>query len=66
MEVIAEQIAEMAAKANAWLNFSIACAWIGFGLSVIALAYLLIGQYIIIHKPKHERRRRGYEMSHMR
>ena len=57
MEQIAEQIAAIAVKANAWLNFSLACAWIGFGLSVIALAYLLIGQYTIIHKPKHERRR---------
>ena len=45
MEVIAEQIAELSAKANAWLNFALVCAWIGFGLSVIALAYLLIGQY---------------------
>ena len=57
MEQIAEQIAAIAVKANAWLNFSLVCAWIGFGLSVIALAYLLISQYIIIHKPKHERRR---------
>ena len=57
MEQIAAQIAEMSARANAWLNFSLVCAWIGFALSIIALAYLLIGQYIIIHKPKHERRK---------
>ena len=57
MEVIAEQIAQIAARANAWLTFAQVCAWIGFGLSVLAFAYLLISQKIVTHSPKHERRR---------
>lgn len=57
MEVIAQQIAEISAKANAWLNFSLVCAWIGFALSVGAFAYLIISSYIINNKPKHERRK---------
>ena len=56
MEQIAEQIAEISARANAWLNFSLVCAWVGFGLSVVAFAYLLVSQYIINYKPKHERK----------
>lgn len=45
MEVIAEQIAELAAKANAWLTFSLVCAWIGFGLSVLVGIYVAIMIY---------------------
>lgn len=36
MDVIAEQIAAMSARVNAWLNFSLTCAWIGFALAVVA------------------------------
>ena len=37
-----QQIEEMAARANAWCNFALGCAWIGFGLSVVALVWLVI------------------------
>ena len=53
MEVIAQQIADMALRANRWLNFSLACAWAAFIISVIAFAYLMLSQYAISHKPKH-------------
>ena len=65
MEQIAEQIAQMELVANRWLNFSIACGWIAFALSVTAMAYLLISNYLIAHKPKHERRVE-HEVSHLR
>lgn len=42
MEVIAEQIAEISAKANAWCNFALVCGWIGFALSLVAAAILII------------------------
>ena len=50
MEEIANQIAALAAKANAWLTFSMVCAWIGFGLSV------LVGIYVTIMIYKERRR----------
>jgi hypothetical protein len=57
LEEIARQIAELEFRANSWLNFSIACGWIALALSVTAFAYLLISDYQIRHKPKHERRK---------
>lgn len=37
-----EEVAEIGAKANAWLDFSITCGWIGLGLSLIALVLLIL------------------------
>ena len=36
------EVAEISARANAWLDFSITCGWIAFGLSVLALLWLII------------------------
>ena len=57
MEDIVAQIAHIELVANRWLNFASACGWIAFALSVSALVYLLISNYVLTHKPKHERRK---------
>ena len=36
-----QQIEEIAARANAWLDFAIVCGWIGFGFSILALLILI-------------------------
>lgn len=37
-----QQIEAIANHANRWLNFSLACAWIGFGLSLAAAVIYII------------------------
>lgn len=37
-----QEVEAIAARANAWLDFAIVCGWIGFGLSLLALAWLII------------------------
>ena len=41
-DIMLAEVAELAARANAWCNFAIVCGWIGFGLSMVALLILLI------------------------
>lgn len=54
IDSVATEIAQIALKAERWLNFAEACAWIGFGLSMIALVYLLVSSYLLSRpKPKH-------------
>lgn len=36
------QIEAIAAKADRWLTFSAWCAWIGFGISLVALVWLIV------------------------
>ena len=40
-EIWLQEIEELALRANRWLTFSTVCGWIGFGLSMLALVYLL-------------------------
>lgn len=42
MEEIALQIEQIATRANAWCNFAIVTAWIGFGLAMVALILLIM------------------------
>lgn len=42
MEAWYAEVAEIAARANAWCNFAIVCGWIGFGLSVICAVILFV------------------------
>lgn len=37
-----QQIAEIAVKANRWLNFSLVCGWLGFALAIAVLVYLVV------------------------
>lgn len=37
-----QEVEEIAARANAWLDFAIVCGWIGLGLSVAALVILIV------------------------
>lgn len=41
-EIWLKEIEAIAARANAWLNFSIICGWIGFGLAVTAGIILFV------------------------
>ena len=41
-DIMLAEVAELAARANAWCNFALWCGWIGFGLSLIALVMLII------------------------
>ena len=36
------EIEAIAAKVDAWCNFAWKCGWIGFGLSMVALVWLLV------------------------
>ena len=42
MEAWYAEVAEIAARANAWCNFALWCGCIGFGLSVVALVILIV------------------------
>ena len=42
MEEIALQIEQIATRANAWCNFAIVTAWIGFALSMFSLIVLIV------------------------
>ncbi len=42
MSVWYQEVAELAARANAWCNFAIVCGCIGLALSLAALAILLL------------------------
>ena len=41
-DIMLAEVAELAARANAWCNFALWRGWIGFGLSLIALVMLII------------------------
>ena len=45
IELLNTQLNELVTKANRWLNFSIACAWAGFLLIALVIAYLLYNRY---------------------
>ena len=42
METWYAEVAEIAARANAWCNFALWCGWIGFGLSLICAVILFV------------------------
>lgn len=42
MEAIEQQILEIGARANFWLTVSEVCGWAGFGLSLVALVWLIV------------------------
>ena len=49
IEAWEDMLEEITMKSDRWLNFSLACAWLGFGLSIVAFAYLMY-----INKPRKE------------
>ena len=45
IELLNAQLNELVAKANRWINFTMACAWLGFILALLVLAYIAYDKY---------------------